>query len=48
MTHFRHNQTANVVYADGHCKAAASNAKPIANSPNCGYLSSDDSLYDLN
>jgi len=46
--HYRHNGTANVVYVDGHAKAATTKCNPSAADPECGDLSTDDSAYDLN
>ena len=45
--HFRHNNTANVAWADGHVKSLP-NRYPIERYPQLGYLSPDLSLYDLN
>ena len=47
--HFRHNGMANVAWCDGHVKALP-NRYPmrLASCAQLGYLSEDDSLYDLN
>jgi len=45
---FRHNQTANVAYADGHAKAATTKYGATAPDIDCGFLSADDSAYDRN
>ncbi len=45
--HFRHNDTANVAYCDGHVKAVARKFNQSANCPDLGDLSKDDSAYDL-
>ena len=46
-THFRHNGVANVVYCDGHAKAANKKSNVAAGAPDCGDLSTDDSAYSL-
>jgi len=45
--HFRHYEKANVAYADGHVKAVSLDYQ-AAGQPHCGWLSADDSAYDLN
>ena len=45
--HFRHNGVVNVLYCDGHVKAANKKCNAVATSPDCGDLSSDDSAYSL-
>ncbi|MFH0796513.1 MAG: prepilin-type N-terminal cleavage/methylation domain-containing protein [Candidatus Omnitrophota bacterium] len=46
--HFRHNLTANVAYCDGHAAIVIKGYNINPNStPELGYLSSDDSAYDL-
>jgi len=45
--HFRHNGTANVAYCDGHAKAEARKYGPSPYDSSLGYLSEDDSAYDL-
>ena len=46
--HFRHNGVANVGYCDGHVKAQGRIFSPSAQEPTLGYLSADESAYDLN
>jgi prepilin-type N-terminal cleavage/methylation domain-containing protein/prepilin-type processing-associated H-X9-DG protein len=46
--HFRHNQAANVTWADGHAKAATQAFNISAEDDSLGDLSPDDELYDLN
>ena len=46
-THFRHNNTANVAYCDGHAKAATRKHLVSANDESLAHLSADDSAYDL-
>jgi prepilin-type N-terminal cleavage/methylation domain-containing protein/prepilin-type processing-associated H-X9-DG protein len=46
--HFRHNDTANVAYADGHVKTATTKYHENSNDPALACISSDDSLYDRN
>ena len=46
--HFRHLGSANVVYADGHVKAAVKKFQLDPRSVDVGALSNDDSAYDLN
>ena len=45
--HFRHNETANVAYADGHVKSVITKYLTGLPEPDCGALSDDDSAYDL-
>ncbi|MBP8955423.1 MAG: DUF1559 domain-containing protein [Armatimonadetes bacterium] len=46
--HFRHNGAANVAYCDGHAKAATQKFLPSSYDSNLGYLSQDESAYNLN
>ncbi len=45
--HFRHNQTANVAYCDGHAKAATQKFNVSTYDGSLADLSADDSAYDL-
>jgi len=45
--HYRHNGAANVCYADGHAKATTKKCNPSSADPDCGDLSNDKTLYDL-
>jgi prepilin-type N-terminal cleavage/methylation domain-containing protein/prepilin-type processing-associated H-X9-DG protein len=45
--HFRHGGFANVVYADGHVRATARKYLVTTKAPEVGFLSDDDSAYDL-
>jgi len=45
---FRHNETGNVAYADGHVKSVTRKFGPINGHEQFAYFSSDDSAYDLN
>jgi prepilin-type processing-associated H-X9-DG protein len=45
--HFRHNGAANVVYCDGHAKAAVKKHNVSTNSDELADLSADESAYDL-
>ncbi|MCC7492159.1 MAG: prepilin-type N-terminal cleavage/methylation domain-containing protein [Fimbriimonadaceae bacterium] len=45
--HFRHNGTADAVYADGHAKAVPTKVRNTAPDADCGAFSNDDSAYDL-
>jgi prepilin-type processing-associated H-X9-DG protein len=47
QVHFRHNGVANVVYVDGHAKAAANKHNVQATATDVGDLSADASAYDL-
>jgi len=44
--HFRHNNLANVAFADGHVKALARTGQPSAYIPSLGDLGTDDTLWD--
>ncbi|MEJ5171187.1 MAG: prepilin-type N-terminal cleavage/methylation domain-containing protein [Fimbriimonadales bacterium] len=46
-THFRHDGTANVAWADGHAKGSNRLHLPNPAEPGLGALSEDDSAYDL-
>jgi len=48
MVHFRHNETANVTYCDGHAKATNTKHNVDSAEATLADLSSDDSAYDLN
>jgi len=46
-SHFRHNETCNVAFVDGHVDVLKQGYNPNTSAPLCADLSSDDSLYDL-